>query len=257
MKYVRFQQNGNCGYGFLDGEQIRLIKGDPFSDPEPTGQDIPKSSVKLLYPCEPTKIVCVGVNFREHAAEFKKALPDEPIILLKPNSALLDPEGTIRLPKRSHRVDFEGELGVVIGKQATGITPEEAGDHIFGYTCVNDVTARDLQKSDWQWARAKGFDTFAPFGPCIETELSFEGLKIESYLNGEPRQSAPVNDMIFGVPALVSFISNIMTLFPGDLISTGTPAGVGPMKAGDRVEIRINGIGSLTNLIENKKPRKE
>lgn len=257
MKYVRFQQNGTAGYGFLDGEQIRVIKGDPFSGPEPTGQDIPKDAVKLLHPCEPTKIVCVGINFRDHADEFKKRLPQEPIIFLKPNSALLDPGGTIRLPRRSGRVDFEAELGVVIGKIAFGLRPEEVDDYIFGYTCVNDVTERDLQKSDWQWARAKGFDTFAPVGPCIETDITHEGLIIESYLNGEPRQSAPTSNMIFGVPALVSFISNIMTLFPGDLVSTGTPAGVGPMKAGDRVEVRIEGIGSLMNPVENKIPRKE
>lgn len=257
MKVIRFQQNGQTGYGILEGEQIRTLKGDPFSKPEPTGKEIPKTSVQILYPCEPSKIVCIGVNFKDHADEFKKKLPDEPIIFLKPSSALLNPEGTIRLPRRSRRIDFEAELGVVIGKTAYGLRPEEVDDYIFGYTCVNDVTDRDLQKSDWQWARSKGFDTFAPVGPCIETDITHEGLIIESYLNGEPRQSAPTKNMVFDVPHLISFISNIMTLFPGDLISTGTPSGVGPMQAGDRVEIRIEGIGSLSNPVDKKIPREE
>ncbi|HEY5649287.1 MAG TPA: fumarylacetoacetate hydrolase family protein [Nitrospiria bacterium] len=252
MKFVRFQQGDSVRNGILENGHIRAIQGSPFTkNPDITGEAFPRDSVKLLHPCEPSKIVCVGINFSDHAAEFKKGLPKEPIIFLKPPSALLAPDEAIRLPGRSRRVDFEGELGVVIGKKASRIRPEEAGEYIFGYTCVNDVTARDLQKSDWQWARSKGFDTFAPVGPCIETELSPSDLRIESFLNGEARQSASTGDMIFGVPELISFISNVMTLLPGDLIPTGTPAGVGPMKEGDRIEIRIEGIGSLMNTVKN------
>ena len=250
MKFVRFQHENRIAYGFVEGNRIRPIEGDPFSGYKPDGSDIPLSSARLLAPCRPSKIVAVGVNYLDHAAEFKKDLPKEPLLFLKPSTAVLDPLEPIRLPARSRRVDYEAELAVVIKKRAARIQPEEAPGFILGYTCINDVTARDLQKEDGQWTRAKGFDTFAPLGPWIVSDLNPDNLKIESYLNGERRQSASTAQLIFKVPMLVSFISEVMTLLPGDVIATGTPAGVGPMKSGDRIEVVIEGIGRLANPVQ-------
>jgi len=250
VKFVRFRNNDTIRYGLLENETIRIIEGDPFSGYKPSPKEVPLTSVRLLAPCEPSKIVAVGVNYVDHAAEFKKDLPKEPLLFLKPSTAVLDPLSPIRLPARSRRVDYEAELAVVIGKRASGVSPEEASGFILGYTCINDVSARDLQKEDGQWTRAKGFDTFAPLGPWIVTDLSPDNLKIESYLNGERRQSASTAQLIFNVPALVGFISQVMTLLPGDVIATGTPAGVGPMKAGDTIEIVIEGIGRLANPVQ-------
>ena len=250
MKFVRIQYNNTITYGLLEHETIRLIAGDPFSGYKPTDKEIPLKSVRLLAPCEPSKIVAVGVNYMDHAAEFKKEPPKEPLLFLKPSTAVLDPFEPIRLPARSRRVDYEAELAVIIKKRAVKISPEEAPEFVLGYTCINDVTARDLQKEDGQWTRAKGFDTFAPLGPWIVTDLDPGRLKIESYLNGERRQSASTAQLIFDVPALVSFISQVMTLLPGDVIATGTPAGVGAMKSGDLIEIVIDGIGRLANPVQ-------
>jgi 2-keto-4-pentenoate hydratase/2-oxohepta-3-ene-1,7-dioic acid hydratase in catechol pathway len=249
VRFVRFEYGGRISYGLLNGDSVQAIEGDPFSDPRPVGDRRPVESVRLLAPCVPSKIVAVGVNYKDHAAEFKHDLPKEPILFLKATSAVLDPGDAIRLPDSSKRVDFEAELGVVIGKKTRSIAPDEARGAILGYTCFNDVTARDLQKRDGQWARAKSFDTFAPFGPWIETDVDPGSLKIESRLNGERRQSASTSDLIFKVPELVSFISRVMTLLPGDLIATGTPAGVGPMQSGDVIEIVIEGIGRLSNPV--------
>jgi len=190
VRYVRYAHQEATAYGILDGETIRELRGDLFADPVPTGRRFPLAEVKLLAPCEPSKIVAVGVNYPDHAAEFKKELPKEPLLFLKPSTAVLDPFEAIRLPARSHRVDYEAELAVVIKKRAAGIAEAEAADFILGYTCFNDVTARDLQKLDGQWTRAKGFDTFAPLGPSIVTDIDPGDLKVESYLNGERRQSA-------------------------------------------------------------------
>lgn len=250
MKFVRFQHENTIAYGFLEDEKIRVVEGDPFSGYKPTRKEVPLRSVRLLAPCVPSKIVAVGVNYVDHAAEFKKELPKEPLLFLKPSTAVLDPLEPILLPARSRRVDYEAELAVVIKNRAVKIAPEEAPEFILGYTCINDVTARDLQKEDGQWTRAKGFDTFAPLGPWIVTDLDPSNLKIESYLNGERRQSAGTAQLIFKVPALVSFISQVMTLLPGDVIATGTPAGVGPMKSGDVIEIAIEGIGRLVNFVK-------
>ncbi|MBI3609480.1 MAG: fumarylacetoacetate hydrolase family protein [Nitrospirae bacterium] len=250
MKFVRFRYNDKITYGLLENETIRIIEGDPFSGTKPTDKEVPLKSVRLLAPCEPSKIVAVGVNYPDHAAEFKKELPKEPLLFLKPSTAVLDPQEPICLPSRSRRVDYEAELAVVIKKRAAKIEPEASREFILGYTCINDVTARDLQKEDGQWTRAKGFDTFAPLGPWIVTDISPDNLKIESYLNGERRQSAGTAQLIFKVPTLVSFISQVMTLLPGDVIATGTPAGVGPMKSGDRIEIVIEGIGRLMNPVK-------
>jgi 2-keto-4-pentenoate hydratase/2-oxohepta-3-ene-1,7-dioic acid hydratase in catechol pathway len=250
VKFVRFRHEGTIAYGLLEGNQIRPIQGDPFSEYSPKRKKVPLEAVQLLAPCTPSKIVAVGVNYQDHAAEFKRELPKEPILFLKPSTAVLDPTATIRLPSSSSRTDFEAELGVVIKKRVSGISSDLTPDIILGYTCFNDVTARDLQKKDVQWTRAKSFDTFAPFGPCIETDVDPDNLTVESYLNGERRQSASTSQLIFKVQELVSFISNVMTLLPGDLIATGTPAGVGPMKPGDVIEIDIRGIGRLMNPVK-------
>jgi len=198
---------------------------------------------------EPSKIICVGLNYKEHVKESKTAdePPKEPLLFFKPPSSLIGPGVRIERPEVSERVDYEGELGVVIGRECRNVAKIEAEDYIFGLTCVNDVTARDLQQKDKQWARAKGFDTFCPVGPWVVSHLNYSDLLLESFLNGELRQSGRSSMMIFPIPELISYISMIMTLYPGDLISTGTPSGVGPMESGDRVEVRIEGIGSLVN----------
>jgi 2-keto-4-pentenoate hydratase/2-oxohepta-3-ene-1,7-dioic acid hydratase in catechol pathway len=202
-----------------------------------------------LAPCEPTKIVAVGLNYRDHAEEFGTPIPPEPLIFLKPPSSVVGPGDAIRLPPRSlsKRVDFEGELAVVIGRRARNVPVGRAAKYILGYTILNDVTARDLQKKDGQWTRAKGFDTFSPIGPWIVSGISPADLKIETFVNGKRRQASRTSRLAFKVPELVSFISRIMTLEPGDVIPTGTPSGIGPLKRGNKVEVRIEKIGTLAN----------
>ena len=205
------------------------------------------ADVTFLAPCEPSKIVAVGINYTSHAKELDFQIPPVPLIFLKPPSAVIGPEENIVLPQMSQQVDYEGELAVIIGRETKDISEENALDAVFGYSCINDVTARDLQKKDVQFTRSKSFDTFAPMGPCIETELDPCQVDVKSYVNGEMRQNANTSAMIRSVPELISFISKIMTLFPGDVIATGTPAGVGPLQAGDRVSVEINAIGILSN----------
>ena len=205
--------------------------------------------VELLAPCCPSKIVCVGLNYVEHAKELKMKLPEEPILFLKPPSAVIGPGTEIIVPKSSERVDYEGELGVVIGKRCKAIAADEAQKYILGYTCFNDVTARDLQQKDGQWTRAKSFDTFAPFGPWIAS-IDPSDADIKTRVNGQIRQSSNTADLIFGVPSLIEFISNVMTLEPGDVIATGTPPGVGRLEKGDVVEVEIEGIGVLKNRVK-------
>ncbi|OHE22440.1 MAG: hypothetical protein A3K40_05370, partial [Syntrophobacterales bacterium RIFOXYC2_FULL_60_23] len=206
--------------------------------------------VTLLAPCEPTKIVALGLNYRDHAAEFGRPIPDEPLIFMKPSTAVIGPDEDIIYPAMSRRVDYEAELAVVIGRTCRFVKPEDFRDYVLGYTCINDVTARDLQKKDGQFTRSKSFDTFAPLGPWIETAIPDpDNLMVEAYLNGERRQHGNTRDMVFPVATLVSFISQIMTLRPGDVIATGTPAGIGPMAPGDVVEIRVEGIGRLQNRV--------
>jgi len=249
VRFVRFRHENEPIYGLLEGDTVRPLKGTPFTGFELLSDRIPLRSIRILAPCQPSKIVAVGVNYADHAAEFRKEPPKEPLLFLKPSTAVLDPLEAIRLPSRSRRVDYEAELAVVMKKSAARIEPDQTPEYILGYTCINDVTARDLQKEDGQWTRAKGYDTFAPLGPWIVTDLDPARLAIESYLNGEKRQSANTAQMIFNVPALVSFISYVMTLLPGDVVATGTPAGVGAMKSGDRVEVVIEGIGRLGNPV--------
>jgi 2-keto-4-pentenoate hydratase/2-oxohepta-3-ene-1,7-dioic acid hydratase in catechol pathway len=248
-RYIRFEAGDGAHWGIFQDGKIAELSGNPACGAEPNGAFFQPSAVKLLAPVEPTKIVCVGLNYREHVKESQSATkePDEPVLFLKPPSALIGPGEKIVYPEMAGRVDYEAELGIVIGKECRNIAPVEAEDYIFGFTCVNDVTARDLQKKDVQWTRAKGFDTFCPVGPWVVDNLKYEDILVESYLNGELRQSSRTSMMIFPAPTLISFISKVMTLYPGDLISTGTPAGIGPMKTGDRIEVKIEGIGSLVN----------
>jgi 2-keto-4-pentenoate hydratase/2-oxohepta-3-ene-1,7-dioic acid hydratase in catechol pathway len=247
MKLARFEQNGAVHYGIIDGDSIRPVKG--LIDHTPDGEPVPLAGVKLLAPCEPSKLICAGLNYTDHAQEMGLEPPIEPMIFLKAISAVIGPGDTIVYPELSRRVDYEGELGIVIGCMTRNVGPAEARACILGYTCVNDVTARDLQHRDGQWARAKSFDTFAPMGPWIETELDTSDLEVSVYLNGETKQSSSTAKMIFDVYDLVSFVSRVMTLLPGDVISTGTPPGIGPMNVGDEIEVRIEGIGSLTNRV--------
>jgi 2-keto-4-pentenoate hydratase/2-oxohepta-3-ene-1,7-dioic acid hydratase in catechol pathway len=251
QRVCRFEAGGEVRWGVVEGRRVWEISPDPFGPFEKSGFDWPLSGVRLLAPCEPSKIVAVGLNYRDHAREFGTPIPDEPLLFLKPPSAVVGPGDAIRLPPRSvsKRVDYEGELAVVIGRKARNVPVARAGSYIMGYTILNDVTARDLQKKDGQWTRCKGFDTFSPIGPWIVTGLNPSNLKIETFVNGRRCQSSRTSQLAFNVARLVSFISRVMTLEPGDVISTGTPSGVGPLKNGDKVEVRIEGIGSLVNPV--------
>jgi 2-keto-4-pentenoate hydratase/2-oxohepta-3-ene-1,7-dioic acid hydratase in catechol pathway len=250
MKIVRFDQAGRSGYGILDGEKIQPIWENPFAGITATGEVLALADVTLLAPCEPSKIVALGLNYRDHAAEFGHPVPDEPLIFLKPSTAVIGPDAAIIYPRMSRRVDYEAELAVVMGKTAHRVREDQALEYVLGYTCMNDVTARDLQKKDGQFTRAKGFDTFAAMGPWIETAVADpDNVTVEAYLNGERRQHGSTTNMVFGVRRLIAFISAVMTLLPGDVISTGTPSGIGPMRPGDVVEVRVEGIGALRNRV--------
>lgn len=250
MRYIRFSHNNQLHYGLLrnDNKVEHLIGNNPDSF-QTTGNYFQLSEVKLLPPCEPSKIVCVGLNYHKHAAELGLHLPDEPVIFLKPTSSIIGPEDNIILPSQSSQVDYEAELAVVIGRKAQNISEQQSGDYIWGYTCLNDVTARDIQNKDTQWTRAKSFDTFCPIGPWIKSGISVDNLNISLLLNGETKQAASTRDMIFSVPKLISFVSRVMTLYPGDIISTGTPSGIGALKVGDKVEIFISELGTLVNYV--------
>ena len=254
MQLVRFLVQGRAAVGVLNNGEISELDGETFSSFKTFRAMHRRADVRLLSPCVPTKVVAVGLNYRDHAKELGMAVPDTPVLFLKPPTAVIGPGESIVCPAMSGRVDYEGELGIVIKDRISGIGPDDVRGHLLGYTCVNDVTARDLQKKDGQWTRAKAFDTFCPVGPWIETALEPHDLLIETFLNGDRKQSSRTSQFIFGVDHLVSFISQVMTLNPGDLILTGTPAGIGPMQAGDEVEVRIEGIGSLTNTVA-KAPR--
>jgi len=242
MKLVRFLHNNVVYSGVLRDREITVSDN--------TGKSFDLKEVELLAPSQPTKIVSVGLNYKDHAEELGMDIPEEPIVFIKPPSAVIGPEDVIYYPRSSSRVDYEAELGVVIAEETRNVSADEAPKHIAGYTCFNDVTARDLQKKDVQWSRSKSFDTFAPIGPWVETELDPRDLKVRAFLNGELKQDSSTSELIFPVYELVSFISGIMTLFPGDVISTGTPPNVGPMKAGDEIVVEIEGIGYLKNRVE-------
>ncbi len=266
MKYCRFQLSGSAHYGLVESvagndEITRLLlqaphqsDGDVEGLPSRRTDRIPLADASLLPPVQPSKIVCVGRNYREHAAELGSDIPTEPLLFFKPPSSLLPPGATILRPKVSERTDYEGELGVVIGRRCSQLADgDDVRPYILGYTCVDDFTARDLQKKDGQWTRAKGFDTFCPVGPVVADGLDpWAGVHIETRVNGEVRQSGTTLDFIFPLDVVIRYISKIMTLEPGDLIATGTPAGVGPVVAGDSVEVSIPAIGTLRNPVADR-----
>ncbi len=249
MKIVRFKANGKTRYGALEGYHIVEYAGTPFGLFKQGRKTFLLKRVVLLAPTVPSKIVAVGLNYRDHAEEANLPLPNEPILFIKPPTSLIGPDDPIVYPPLSTRVDFEAELAIVIKKRCRNVPAERAREYILGYTCLNDVTARDLQRKDGQWTRAKSFDTFCPLGPCIVTDIDPNGVTIESYLNGERKQASNTKHFIFPVEELVSKTSQVMTLLPGDVIATGTPAGIGSMRPGDTIEIRIEGIGSLKNPV--------
>jgi 2-keto-4-pentenoate hydratase/2-oxohepta-3-ene-1,7-dioic acid hydratase in catechol pathway len=246
------------GRMMIDGEPrfVRLANGsaEPLAAPPwaggldrgPDGAARPFREAELLCPVAPSKIVCIGRNYVAHAKELGNPLPTEPLLFFKPPSSLLDPRGAVVLPADSERIEHEAELGVVIGRRARNVPAADAMSHVFGYTCVGDITARDLQKKDGQWTRAKGFDTFCPVGPWIESELDPKALRIECRVNGQTRQDGSTSDMVFNVATLIAYISRVMTLEPGDLIATGTPEGVGPLARGDALDIAVAGVGVLS-----------
>lgn len=248
MRLVRFRFGDRIATGVAEDGAIRVLEGTFFENPVPTGDEIPLDDVRLLAPVLPSKVVCVGLNYREHAKEFGQEIPAEPLLFLKPSTSVSGPGDPIPLHPASERQDYEGELAIVIGRLARRVaSPEQAAAAILGYTCGNDVTLRDLQAKDEQWTRAKGFDQSNPIGPWIETSLDPADLGVETRLNGEAKQSGRTSDLAFGPVALVSYITQYMTLLPGDIVMTGTPSGVGPLQAGDKVEVDIEGIGVLVN----------
>lgn len=250
MKIVRFKAGGDIAYGLAEAAGVTVYRGSPFVAWEPTEILVPWDDVTLLAPVIPSKVVCVGKNYVDHAAEMGGDVPEEPVIFLKPATAVVGPNARIVYPPTSHQVDHEAELAVVIGRLARNVRAEDAGAHIFGYTAANDVTARDLQRRDGQWTRAKGFDTFCPLGPAIETELDpAERLAVIARVNGEVRQAGFTSDMVFGVGEIIEFVTAVMTLLPGDVVLLGTPSGVGPLVPGDVVEVEIDGVGVLVNRV--------
>jgi len=249
MKIARFLHEGAERYGIVEGTSVRLATGTPFDFLQATGTTLPLADLQLLPPTRPGKAVCIGLNYRDHAVEFGLPIPKAPVFFIKPSTAVIAPLDYIDRPAMSGQVEFEGEFVVVIGKKAKNVPAAEASSYILGYTCGNDVTARDLQPKEGQWTMSKSFDSFLPFGPWIETELDPSSLKIQTFLNGQARQSSDTANLIFEVPKLVEYLSAIMTLEPGDIIMTGTPSGVGPMLAGDEVVVEIEGIGRLVNPV--------
>jgi len=269
VRIARFAHGGDVGYGIVedaaqdgvagtvtgadsDGLVVAELLGHPFGVGDEairlTGSRWPLADVRLLAPVLPSKVVAIGRNYAEHAAELGNEVPEDPIIFLKPSTAVVGPRDPIVYPSEvSERVDFEGELAVVIGRLCRQVPPERVPDVVFGYTCANDVTARDLQAKDGQWARAKGFDTFCPLGPWIETDIDPADLELTTIVNGEIRQNSRTSLLLHDVTALITYVSAVMTLLPGDVLLTGTPAGVGPLKDGDEVSVTIEGVGTLTN----------
>jgi 2-keto-4-pentenoate hydratase/2-oxohepta-3-ene-1,7-dioic acid hydratase in catechol pathway len=252
-KIVRFERDSDIFWGVYNENEmtVNIVEGNLFEDFIVTERKFDFKNVRLLAPVQPEKIICVGLNYQKHVSHSQSAdkAPDEPLLFMKPPSSLLGHEGIVIYPDFVDRVDYEAELGVVIGKKIRNVTPDEAAKAIFGLICVNDVTARHLQKKDGQWTRAKGFDTFCPAGPWVVTDTGWSDLKVEAYLNGELKQSGRTSDMIFKPEVLISFISKVMTLKPGDLISTGTPEGIDPMKVGDKIEVVVENVGRLINYI--------
>ncbi|MGA1767733.1 MAG: fumarylacetoacetate hydrolase family protein [Aquiluna sp.] len=250
MRLVRFNSGGSTSYGVLDGDSIRQIMGEPFAEINYSGETFSLADVKLLAPVEPKKIVLVGLNFASHAAEIHQETPSEPLIFFKPSSAVIASGEEIVLPHQSTQVEIEAELTVVIGKRAKNVSQEKVSDYILGYTVANDVTARDIQFSDLQWARSKAFDSFCPVGPWIETDFVPENKRISSTINGETKQDASTSEMVYSPEYLISYISHNFTLEPGDIVLTGSPAGISRVVAGDVVQCSIEGIGTLHSFVK-------
>jgi 2-keto-4-pentenoate hydratase/2-oxohepta-3-ene-1,7-dioic acid hydratase in catechol pathway len=261
VRIIRFSAPEKLGVGtdplfgvLNDQDAILVLRGDPiYSGIVPAEKSLKLSDVKLLAPVIPrSKVVCIGKNYADHAAEMDSEVPIEPVIFIKPNTSVIGPNEIIAWPRMSERIDFEAELAIVIGRICKEVPASKAKDVIYGYTLANDVTARDLQKKDGQWSRAKGFDTFCPLGPWIETEFVPGEQKITATLNGVIKQSSMISEMIFKVPHIIEFVTNVMTLLPGDVILTGTPAGIGPMPAGASISVAIEGLGTLTNKVSSR-----
>ena len=251
-RYFCIEHNGQPRHVVEQDGGWCLLEGDLFGNHQ-AGAFVPANGQRLLAPLMPSKIVAVGLNYKDHAAEQHKPLPAEPMIFIKPSTAVIGPGDPIVIPAHVGRVDHEAEVGIVIGRRAHRVSEADAHEHIFGFTCVNDITARELQARDIQYTRAKGFDTFAPIGPCIASGLDYKakaGLGVEGWVNGARRQHSSTRELIFQIDTLIAFISSVMTLLPGDIISTGTPAGIGPLVAGDRVTVHVEGVGELTNPVE-------
>lgn len=251
MKYVRVKYNGQPSWGELSQESVYLLDQAPYEGGQKTGKVLAFKDCEVLAPCQPSKIVAVGKNYHDHIKEFDAQIPQHPILFIKPSTAIQDPGKPIILPPQTlcNRVDYEGELALVIAKKAYRVSAADAAHYILGYTILNDVTARDLQKLDGQWTRAKGFDTFAPVGPILTDEVDPSDLMITTTLNGHVRQQETTAQLIWSIPELVAFITQCMTLLPGDVVTTGTPAGVGPMLASDTVAVTIEGIGTLQSPV--------
>jgi 2-keto-4-pentenoate hydratase/2-oxohepta-3-ene-1,7-dioic acid hydratase in catechol pathway len=247
VRLVRFRFGDRIATGVVEGDSVRLLQGTFFEEPVPTGEEVPLADVRLLAPVIPSKIVAVARNNPAHAAELGNDVPTHPMLFFKPATSVIGPEDPIPLPEGSERIDHEGELAAVIGRLCRRVTEAEAPKYVLGYTCANDVTARDWQKADGQWARAKGSDGFCPLGPWIETELDASDTAVVARVNGEERQRGRTSDFVFSPAELISFISRSISLLPGDVVLTGTPSGVGPLAAGDRVEIEVERIGVLAN----------
>jgi 2-keto-4-pentenoate hydratase/2-oxohepta-3-ene-1,7-dioic acid hydratase in catechol pathway len=250
MRVARFSLNSEPRFGIVDGPELVVLKGHPLVNGyDTTGERVPLKDVKLLAPTIPSKIVCIGKNYADHVAEMGREINPEPTIFFKPSSAIIGPGDSIILPKQSKRVELEAELTIVIGQITKNVTEEQALEHVWGFTIANDVTARDLQASDDQWARAKAFDTFCPLGPWIETEFIPDGQIVESRIDGETKQQASIDLMLHNVPKIISYVSHNMTLLPGDVILTGTPAGISRIDTGQIIECEIEGIGTLLNPV--------
>ncbi len=250
MKLVRYLIDNRIECGVLEGQTLSAISGSLFDPVNKTGTAVSLCDAKILAPVIPGKIICIGLNYKDHIKETHSAVPDSPVVFLKPSTATISTGDAIEYPEQSNRVDYEGELAIVIGKRACKVKRENYKDYLLGYTCANDVTARDLQPANGQWTIAKGFDTFFPIGPCIETEFDDQAAAIKTSLNGKIVQNSNIRELLFDPGFLVEFISHVMTLEPGDIISTGTPSGIGGMDIGDTVSVDIEGIGTLINVVK-------
>jgi 2-keto-4-pentenoate hydratase/2-oxohepta-3-ene-1,7-dioic acid hydratase in catechol pathway len=247
-RIYRIRNGADGRYAVERDGTMYWLEGDIFGDYRP-GAPVTEQAPRFLAPVKPSKIVAIGLNYKDHAGEMNKPLPEEPLMFLKPATAVIGPEDPIRMPRGVGRVDYESELAVVIGRRAHRVAAGQARDFVLGLTCMNDVTARDLQTKDVQYTRAKGFDTFAPLGPCIAVGLDGAALSVEGWVNNDRKQASNTRQLIFSIDTLVEFVSFVMTLEPGDIISTGTPSGIGPVKAGDRVRVTVEGIGTLSNPV--------